>query len=267
MVIHNLMRGIATLLLISGIISGLFAHQTAADTPPWEMSKPKGMTTVHQDNAIAARAIQNGLPKGGFGIDDLHDVEWDKRNSILRTIPISNMTTANLTSLLNGKYHIRKAVGQDLWTVWYFAPDGVTHFCSSTNGRYREKTLDRYVTSTPIGLAGILHRDPKKRDTSKKNKAWPIIGNSDKGLLYAYSWTGRKWVAEPGWVQKEYAAAFAEHCPNLPRTAKVNNNQLGDTFFDLVSEATAIYSFKTAFKNDLEDPFTASMYYWLYPPE
>ena len=178
------------------------------------------------------------------------------------------MTAANLTSLINGKYHILKKEGQDFWTVLYYAPDGVTHFCGFTKGRYRERTLNRYVTSTPIGLAGILNRDSKNEPPRRtRNKAWPMIGDSDKGLLYFYAWAGRKWVAEPGWIQKEYAAAFAEHCPNLPRTAKVNNNQLGDTFFDLVSEATAIYSFQTAFKNNPEDPFTASMYYWLYPSQ
>ena len=262
MIIRNLICSIVTLLLISGI----FAHQTVADTPPWELSKPKGMTTVHQDSAMAANAVQKRLPKGGFGMD-LNGLEWDNKNGIVRTIPISNMTAANLTSLINGKYHILKLAGQDLWSVLYYAPDGVTHRCSFIKGKYREKTLYRYITSTPFGLAGILHRDSNNRNNPKEYKAWPIIGDSDKGLLYLYNWIGRKWVAEPGWVQKEYAAAFAEHCPNLPRTAKVNNNQLGDTFFDLVSEATAIYSFKTAFKNDLEDPFTASMYYWLYPPE
>ena len=263
MVIHNLMYSIAILLFISG----LSVHQTAADTPPWELSKPKGMTATHQDNAIAARDVQKRLPKGGFGYDDPAEVGWDKRNSIYRTMPISNMTIASLTSLLVGKYHIRKAIGQDVWSVSYFGPD-VTHFCNFTKGNYREKALDRYITSTPFGLAGFFHRDSHRGPPSQKNnKGFPTIGDSDRGVLYFYYWTGRKWIPEPGWVQKEYAAAFAEHCPNLPRVAKVNNNQLGDTFYDLIKEATAIRGFQTAFKNNPEDPFTASMYYWLHPPQ
>ena len=276
MVIHNLMRCITTLLLIGSLSACQTTtttakksdYQTAVDTPPWELPKPDGMTTIHQDNAMAARVVQKRLPKDGFGIDDLAEVEWDKRNSIYRTMPISNMTIASLTSLVNGKYHIRKVGRQDLWSVRYYAPDGVTHFCRFVDGKYREKTLNRYVTTPPFGLAGMFHRDPNKGPPPRKNnKGWPMIGDSDRGLLFWYHWNGRKWVAEPGWIQTEYAAAFTTHCPNLPRVAKVNNNQLGDTFSDLIQEATAIRGFPTAFKNNPEDPFTASMYYWLYPPQ
>ena len=276
MTIRNLMRSIMILLLIGGLSACQTTtttaeksdYQTAADTPPWDLPKPKGMTDVHQDNIMAARVMQKRLPKGGFSYDDPAQVEWDNSNGLNRTIPISNMTVANLTSLITGRYNIRKPIGQDLWSVWYYAPDGVTHFCQYKNGEYQEWTLDRYVTTTPFGLAGIFQWDPKKgHPPRKENKGWPIIGDSDRGLFFWYHWTGNQWIAEPGWIQTEYAAAFAEHCPNLPRVTKVNNNQLGDTFSDLMREATPVRGFQTAFKNDPEDPFTASMYYWSYPPQ
>ena len=110
----------------------------------------------------------------------------------------------------------------------------------------------------------------KKEATSvppKDARGWPFVGDSNKGLLYSYGWNDKKWVAEPGWVQKEYAAVFAEHCPNLPRVSTINNNQLGETFADLIPEATPVRGFSTAFKNNPANPFTASMYYWSYPPQ
>ena len=274
MTIRNLIRSIMTLLLIGGLSACQTTtttaeksdYQTAADTPPWDLPKPKGMTDIHQDNIMAARVMQKRLPKGGFGYYDPVKAPWDLNNGINRTIPMSNMTIAGLTSLINGKYHIRKVADQDLWSVRYYAPDGVTHFCGYKNGEYREWTTERYVSRTSFGIAGIFHSNEGSQ-ARKKNKGWPFVADSDRGLLFSYFWTNNQWVAQPGWVQKEYAAAFAEHCPNLPRVTKVNNNQLGDTFSDLMREATPIRGFSTAFKNDPEDPFTASMYYWSYPPQ
>ena len=251
---------IATIFI--GILS---ACQTTATAPPWNLPKPE-ITIAHQNSAMAAHIVQESLPEGKFGKDPTQ-TNWDYMNGKSRTEPISNMTQANLTSLITGKYHIRSVIDQDHWNVAYYTLNGTTHFCGYRNGRYDEWTLDRYVTKSRFGLNGIFHQDPKKGIASKKYFAWPIIGDSDKGLLYSYYWTGKEWSAERGWIQKEYAAAFAEHCPNLPRVSVVNNNQLGDTFTDLIPEATPIRGFRTAFRNNPEDPLTAGMYYWLYPPE
>ena len=165
MTIRNLIRSIMTLLLIGGLSACQTTtttaeksdYQTAADTPPWDLPKPKGMTDIHQDNIMAARVMQKRLPKGGFGYYDPVKAPWDLNNGINRTIPMSNMTIAGLTSLINGKYHIRKVADQDLWSVRYYAPDGVTHFCGYKNGEYREWTTERYVSRTSFGIAGIFH--------------------------------------------------------------------------------------------------------------
>ena len=250
------------------LVGGLSAYQTAADTPPWELPRPDGMTSTHEKNMMTARVVQKRLPKGEFGYYDPAQAPWDKKNGINRTIPMSNMTVAGLTSLVTGKYHIQKISGQDLWTVRYYAPDGVIHFCGYRNGEYREWARNSYVSIISFGIAGIFHWDPKKEATpSKSSFGWPHVADSNRGLLFSYFWIDNQWVAEPGWVQKEYAAAFAEHCPNLPRVSTINNNQLGKTFADLIPEATPVRGFSTAFKNNPEDPFTASMYYWFYPSQ
>ena len=261
MTIRNLLRNITALLFIGA----LSACQTTADTPPWDLPKPAEMTDEHRNSAIAAREVEKSLPDGRFL--DPTKVKWDWQKDKNRTEPISNMSVASLTSLVNGKYHIQKIAGQDRWFVAYYAPDNRTHFCEYENGRYREWKLDRYVRLANFGLAGIFHWHPKDKAPAKDARGWPHVADSNKGLLYSYGWINGEWFAEPGWVQKEYAAAFAEECPQLPRVSSVNNNQLGKTFADLIPEATPVRGFSTAFKNNPEDPMTAEMYYWSYPPQ
>ena len=264
MTIRNLLRNITALLFIGA----LSACQTTADTPPWDLPKPAEMTDEHRNSAIAAREIEKRLPEGKFR--DPIKIQWDYKNDKNRTSPMSNMTVAALTSLITGKYHIRSVEGQTRWGVTYYAPDNTSHFCKYENGKYREWKLDRYIRPSAFGLAGTFNWNPKKASTpvpKKNSRSWPHVADSNKGLLYSYGWTGKKWVAERGWIQAEYAAAFAEKCPQLPRVSTINNNQLGKTFADLIPEATPVRGFSTAFKNNPEDPMTAEMYYWSYPPQ
>ena len=262
MMTRNMTRGIIATLLIGG----LSACQTTVDTPPWDLPKPIEMTDEHRNSAIDAREVEKRLPDGSFGYDPTQ-TNWNYQKDRNRTLPVSNMTVAGLTSLINGKYHIRKLAGQDRWFVAYYAPDNTTHFCEYENGGYLEWKLDRYVRPASFGLAGIFHWHPKDKAPSKDTRGWPFVGDSDKGLLYSYGWINDEWVVDPGWIQKEYAAAFAEECPQLPRVSTINNNQLGKTFADLIPEATPVRGFSTAFKNNPEDPMTAEMYYWSYPPQ
>ena len=263
MAIRNLSRGIAALLLIGG----LSACQTTTNVPPWDLPKPAGMTKVHQENAVAARAVQERLPEGSFSHYDPTQVNWDDDNGFLRTVPMSNMTVADLTSLVTGKYHIVAAWGRDRWSVRYYAPDGTTHFCRYEHGQYREYRRNRYVVTAAFGLASMFHRELDDKRRTDNTRGWPKIADPDKGLLFVYGWSGRKWVAEPGWIQKEYAAAFAKRCPNLPRVAEVNNDQLGTTIDELRVNAMPVTGFRTAFENDPEDPLTAEMYYRVNAPE
>ena len=255
------------------VISACQTTTMAVDPLPWDLPKPE-MTTVHQNSAIAARAVEEKLPGGNFTSLDLTQANWDYSNGRPRITPMSNMTVAELTSLITGKYLIQTDEGQnhDFWHARYYAQDGTSHFCGYNDiiRQYEEWTLDRYVATTGFGLAGTFHWDPKLEATSvppEKNGAWPMVADSDRGLLFSYYYEDKNWIARPGWIQKEYAAAFAVHCPNLPRVSTVNNNQRGDTFADLILEATPVRGFRTAFKNNPENPLTAGMYYWLYPPE
>ena len=78
MKIRNLIRGIMTLLLIGGLsacqttttTAKKSEYRTAADTPPWELSRPDGMTSTHQKNMMTARVVQKRLPKEEFGYYD-----------------------------------------------------------------------------------------------------------------------------------------------------------------------------------------------------
>lgn len=73
-------------------------------------------------------------------------------------------------------------------------------------------------------------------------------------------------MAQEGWLQDDYAAVFAEHCPNLPRANSVNNDQTGTTLQEISRGARAFRGFDVAFQNDPRNPLTAGMYYHLYPP-
>ena len=167
-------------------ISVLSACQTTVDAPPWDLPKPE-MTVAHQNSAEAANIVQKRLPDGNrsFGQNPNH-VNWDWQIDKNRTEPMSNMTVANLTSLINGKYHIRVVGEQVHWSVGYYAADGKTHICGYKNGKYREWILDRYVTASGVGLAGIFHWDPEKKATPippEDSFAWPVVADSDYVLL------------------------------------------------------------------------------------
>jgi hypothetical protein len=242
-----------------------------AEDKPWDLPKPDGMTATHQKNAIEARKVQEALPEGAFGFDPIQ-AEWDWNGGMNRNIPLSNMNGADLGSLLNGRYHITSDVGEDEWMVRYYDPSGKTYFCgySSSAQEHKEWVLDRYISNTPFGMSGVFHWDPATEATPVPEDSvtsWPIVVDGDRGLVFNYSWNGSHWIPEPGWVQSEYAAAFAEYCPTLPRGSLVNNDQLGVNFADLIGKATPVRGTQTDFVNDPQEPLTASMYYWLNSPE
>ena len=245
---------------------------TAAGGKPWESAKPEGTASEHIESVIAAHAVETRLPAGGFGYDPLR-VDWNWSGGRNRSVPMSNMTAVVLRNLLAGRFHLLASPGSDSWSARYYAPDGRTHFCDfdEASGRHVERTLDRYVAGAPFGLAGMFHWDPDRETTSKPppedSVGWPLVAEGDSGLVYSYYWEDRRWVPEPGWIQDDYAGAFARKCPSLPRAGGVNNAQTGASLAELRAAARPVRGFPTAFRNDPRDPMTAGMYFWFYPPD
>lgn len=252
----------------AAVALALTATSTLAASAPWTRAAPGDLTVEHQREAQAARGVQAQLAPGQFGKNPL-DVKWDDR---YLTQPMSNMTQAALGSALTGKYHVYRKYGQSAWSVRYYGTDGVTYFCEPNNSgsKYREFSMDRYVEKTPWGLAGVMHWDAKTERSAtppaSEQWGWPVVANSSTGEVTMYVWYRGDWHQEPGWIQSDYAAGFAQECPSLPRTSSVNNAQAGAGFADIARNAHGFRGFKTAFPNNPRNPLTAGMYYHLYNP-
>ena len=191
--------------------------------------------------------------------------------------PRSNMTHDALTSLITGKYHIVVSgrngfETQNHWSVRYYAPDGKTHFCKYGQGFNQEWTLDRHVVDAPFGLAGIGHGNLEYLKFSG-GVISPLVADAKEGMLYLYSLDGESryeidhdWTPMPGWIQKEYAAVFEEHCHGLPRVGEVNEKQVEPTLKELYANAIRVHDFETVFESDPKNPKKAEFYYGGYIP-
>ena len=246
------------------------AGSASAQNEPWKEARPGDLTDQHVSYAREARETHLAVGLDKFGFDPLK-AEWDYQGNRLPTMPVSNMSTAKLTSLMNGRYFIYDNQNPG-WSVMYFAPNGETHFCSSTpDNTYNEWKADRYITSTPFGLAGMLHWGPKRADSEKPpvlaTKGYPFVADPNTGIVSSPRRVSYGWQAQTGWFQDEYATVFSEHCPGLPRSAKINFKQEGKTVEELANFAKPIKGFKVDFRNDPLMPLTAGMYYHLYPPK
>ena len=134
-------------------------------------------------------------------------------------------------------------------------------------GRNKHKEYrDHYmVTNTEVGLSAVLLWGlTKPTPTGKNSYAWPMVVDSSTGELAVWATTNGKWKPHLGWVQSEYAPAFAERCPKLPRVNAVSN-QTGDTLQDLARGARPV-KIQPAFASSSRNPLTAGMYYHFSPP-
>lgn len=250
----------------------LAAAPASAQQPPWETSKPRGMTQAHERYAASALEALTRLGRDFNGNPaEFHDETWTWEGGRNGVSPLSNMDTATLRAVMNGRYHVKgSSLFPPYWDVVYHAPNGVAHFClAQEGGRYVEYTLDWYAFRTVFGLSGLLYWHPEKsrsrRPNPKRDYGWPMVGDGRTGRIAVFGWDGDRWADQQGWVQPEYAAAFAERCPNLPRVSEVNNAQQGRSLQDLRRAARPV-GFRTAFENDPADPLTVNMFYWAHPP-
>ncbi len=249
----------------------LSASAALAAGEPWSRAAPRDMTPEHQQYAAQAKQVKERQPGGSFGFDPM-TTTWRGERGRTNTHPVSNMSRAATVSALTGRYHVYKPADQNAWSVRYFAPDGTTYFCEPQGrGRYREFRMDRYVAHTPFGLYGTMHWDSNKESTAtppaSERWAWPSVANPKTGEYTTYTWWRGEWHAETGWLQDDYAAVWAEKCPQLPRSASVNNRQSGETLNEIARGARAYRGMSVAFPNDPRDPLTAGMFYHLYPPQ
>jgi hypothetical protein len=264
---HKLLR---TILIITGLSSPVPA---LAQQAPWEGQRPRGMTEAHEGYAAAALQVYDRLGDAFNGNpSDFHRRIWTWQGGRNQITPVSNMDGAALTELLNGRYLVHQdATRGNMWTVRYHDPNGETHFCvGEKDGSWSEFTGDRYVHRAAFGLSGVFHwggdtSAPARPDLNVEY-AWPVVANSRTGQVSEYYWEKNAWVSLIGWVQSDYAAGFAEECPNLPRVSRVNNDQRGDTIQEIARGARAITGFRTAFESDPASPLTAGMFYWAHPP-
>lgn len=228
-----------------------------------------GAIAAHNRFAPSVPATEaRGARVTGFGIDpsSVRNI-WSKERGRHRLTPLSNMAAPDLSRLLTGRYFVFQTQGEgDFWSVAYMDGDGKTHFCAgSRNGSYREYVLDRYVIRTTFGLAGYMHWNSRSGRTPQPDLAnefsWPFVAESSTGRVASYFWSRNSWLRYSGWVQDDYAAAFAEKCPRLPRVGRVNESQTGSTIQEIARGASPIRGFTTAFENSVDDPLTAEVFY------
>lgn len=264
-------KPLCTLLIVVAIFFGL---PVVAQQAPWDAPRPRGMTEEHARYAASALEVYNRLGADFNGSPThFHRRIWTWQGGRNQVTPISNMDTADLSRLLSGRYFVyRNSDRGDVWSVQYHDPDGETHFCvGQRDGSYSEFTMDRYVHRAAFGLSGVFYWDPQEQGSARPDLgleyAWPVVANGQTGQIAVYAWDDRRWDMSIGWLQAEYAAGFAENCPNLPRASRVNNNQSGATIQEMALGARAITGFRTGFENDPANPLTVGMFYWAYPPE
>jgi hypothetical protein len=254
------------------VTAALLVAGAAAAQEPWNGPRPSGMTQAHDRYAASAFEAYSRLGRDFNGNPgDFHSEIWTWMGNRNQLTPISNMDSSTISSVMTGRYYVKSEhQAPEYWSVIYHAPDGVSHFClARPNGSYLEYTLDRYVARTAFGLSGFLFWDPETERTRRPNLrrayGWPMVGDGRTGRIADYGWNQGRWTRDIGWVQSEYAAAFAEHCPNLPRVPEVNTEQTGRSIEGLRRNARPV-GFPTSFESDPADPLTAGMFYWAYPP-
>lgn len=236
-----------------------------ADNEPWNSATPRGTTAAHQQMATQAAKVHEQVGANGFGLNP-QSIKWRKDGGRNYGFPVSNVHASTLKAAITGRYHVYQNPGRETFSVRYYAPNGDVHFClANGRGRHKEYRNHYMVSHTEVGLSavmlwGLTQNTPK----GDKAYAWPMIVDSNTGEFSFWGYDRSRWKPNPGWIQSEYAPAFAEHCPKLPRVNAVSN-QTGDTLQELARGARPV-RIQPAFANSSRNPLTAGMYYHFNPP-
>jgi hypothetical protein len=236
---------------------------------PWQEGEPSSVTEQSRTYAASANQAHKMLTGDKFGVPG-NDIDWDV-SYVMHDMPVSNLSVPALTQLITGRYHVFSDSPKDTWSVRYYGANGKTYFCHRGEDGYKEWELDRYIEGTGVGLAGVMHWNPIKRNTPKPAKnqrwGWPVVANPDTGEVGMFYLAENQWMLDIGWLQAEFPSEAAVHCPRMPRSSRVNSLQSGDNLLDMSSRAKTIRGFPVGFRNDPRKPLTAEVYYYLYPPK
>jgi len=247
------------------IILALTATAASAANAPWTGAAPRGTTSAHQQMAAQAAKVHGQVGLNGFGLNP-NSIKWGKDGGRNFSFPVSNVQASTLKSAITGRYQVYQDPGQTKFSVRYYHPNGDVYMCLARGRNKHKEYRDHYmVTRTEVGLSAVLLWGlTKPTPTGKNSYAWPMVVDSNTGELAVWATTNGKWKPHLGWVQSEYAPAFAEHCPKLPRVNAVSS-QTGDTVQDLARGARPV-RIQPAFANSSRNPLTAGMYYHFNPP-
>jgi len=236
-----------------------------AGNEPWNSAPPRGTTSAHQQMSAQAAKVHAQVGVNGFGLNPL-SIKWDKDGGRNFSFPVSNVQASTLKSAITGRYQVYQDPGQTKFSVRYYHPNGDVYMCLARGRNKHKEYRDHYmVTNTEVGLSAVLLWGlTKPTPTGKNSYAWPMVVDSSTGELAVWATTNGKWKPHLGWVQSEYAPAFAERCPKLPRVNAVSN-QTGDTLQGLARDARPV-QIQTAFASSSRNPLTAGMYYHFNPP-
>ncbi len=250
-------------LAIALSVTGLAA---LAQSAPWERPRPANMTAAHEAQADAAMTALRRAKPQNLGIN-LEGLSWTWSSRSNAKHPVANMETPAMREALTGRYHIFTSGNGRTWDVAYFSPDGKIHNCFfAGNGRYNENAGGLYIRDAVIGFSGTIAADERTAAQGLKF-GWPVVADRSSGIFAVFGYFGSEWRSSYGWLQSEYVPIFAEKCPNLPRAARVNNEQGGETIQEIARNARAFRDFKVAFQSDPRDPLTAEMLYFRHPPQ
>ncbi len=246
-------------------VMALTASTGFAAGEPWTQGAPKGTSGTHQQMAAQASKVHSQVGQAGFGENPM-SVKWKNSGDRNQESPLSNVSASALQAAITGRYHVYQDPGQTKWSVRYYAADGTTHFChAGGRGNHVEEKQHYAVTTSRFGLAGILHwGSTKSKPTGTNAYSWPLVVDSNSGEVAIFNYHNRHWKAQLGWIQSEYAPAFAENCPKLPRVSAVSS-QTGDTLAEMARGARPV-KVQPAFAGSTRSPLTAGMYYHFNPP-
>ncbi len=244
----------------------------AGGKPPWKVPE----TGITEAQRLIAADLKKALAverrKQPF-YKPARRIKW---STTRRNYGISNIDTNNIKKLFSGHYFVavyrppgnKKYLSTERISVTYFGNDGKYFSCWSR----RDGGSNRYsaIWKTNKKTMGFGGWNTVQYKTSKVNTAPPMTydGYSGQTLMYYNPGDTRSHpIKFVGHFQKEYAPVFKDVCPNIPNNGSVNAKQVSAIYAAFVKDARIIKNIPTRFKQDIDNPLTAGIYFSIYGPD